>query len=101
MYNSFIVLCDIPFPVIPGYSRPQCGAITVQGAKRAWSEARASNPQRRGKLQPIGTGRRLTRTAGAYYLVASARTFAHGRAKRLAEHGDSPLQCGSAEKIVY
>jgi hypothetical protein len=44
------------------------------------------------RLRPIEgvTIRELTGTAGAYHLIASARPFAHGRAKRLAEHGDSP-----------
>ena len=44
------------------------------------------------RLRPIEglTIRELTGTTGACHLIASARPFAHGRAKRHAELGDSP-----------
>ncbi len=49
-----------------------------------WEPSVPAAPQR-GRV-----GTPVTRAAGAYYLVGSARPIAHGRAKRLAEHADSP-----------
>ena len=61
--------------------RVQCRMVAVQSYGKAVC-----------RLRPIEgvTIRELTGTAGACHLIASARPIAQGRAKRHAEHGDSP-----------
>ena len=37
----------------------------------------------------VRDGMSVTKMGGTYFLFAGVRLFAHGRAKRLVEHGDS------------
>ncbi|MEY2343171.1 hypothetical protein AB4090_13835 [Acidithiobacillus sp. IBUN Pt1247-S3] len=57
------------------------------GWRRAIWETSAPTAPQRGR-----DGAPMTRAAGVYYLVGSARPIAQRRAKRLAEHADSPVE---------
>lgn len=64
----------------------QARAVPYGCCRVSWETSVPSAPHQGRDGTPV------TGTAGVYYQVASARPFAHGRAKRLAEHGDSPRE---------
>ena len=85
--------------VVPGRTRgvlhppkrpPKAGSVGACSAawcpSSKWETSAPSAPQRGRDGAPV------TRTSGAHHLIASARPFAHGRAKRHPEHGDSPFR---------
>ncbi|MEY2343269.1 EexN family lipoprotein [Acidithiobacillus sp. IBUN Pt1247-S3] len=69
----------------------QACAVPLGCRQAIWETSAPTAPQRGRDGAPV------TRAAGAYYLVGSARPIAQGRAKRLAEHADSLLFNGQPE----